>query len=228
MRLARISSLHIEQGPILEAEAKTIGVVTGVQGIRWYEVTVTGMESHAGSTPMAAKARCVCSVPAVWVAAINDVGLGTRAGMRWRRFGLLESRPNSRNVVPGSVFFTIDLRHPDDAVVSAMEAEMREALQRIASDAELRSTLSAYGILRRCQFRCRLHRLGAARRRAGRLRQSRTSSPAPGMIQPISPGWRRPPWCSFLVRKDLSHNEAEHAEKFDVVAGANVLPARPY
>ena len=127
--------LHIEQGPILEAEAKTIGVVTGVQGMRWYEVTVTGMEGHAGATPMRLRRDALLGAGRM-VAAVSDVGWD-HAPDAVATVGLLESRPNSRNVVPGSVFFTIDLRHPSDDVVAAMEAEMRQKLERIAADAGL-------------------------------------------------------------------------------------------
>ncbi len=124
--------LHIEQGPILEAEQKTIGVVTGVQGMRWYEVNVTGMEGHAGATPMKLRRDALVGASRM-VAAINRIGWD-HAPDAVATVGLLESRPNSRNVVPGSVFFTIDLRHPSDAGVAAMEAETRQTLERIAAE----------------------------------------------------------------------------------------------
>jgi len=118
--------LHIEQGPILEAEDKTIGLVTGVQGMRWYEVTVTGSESHAGSTPMPLR-RDALVVAARLIQAVQTIGLA-HAPDAVATVGLIESHPNSRNVIPGSVFFTIDLRHPDDAVVARMEADFSEAV----------------------------------------------------------------------------------------------------
>ncbi len=120
--------LHIEQGPILENEGKMIGVVTGVQGIRWYEVTVTGQDAHTGATPMYLRknallgaARVIEAVDAIAHAHAPDA-VGT--------VGLIENRPNSRNVIPGEVFFTVDLRHKDEAVVDLMEAEFRAALER--------------------------------------------------------------------------------------------------
>jgi N-carbamoyl-L-amino-acid hydrolase len=122
--------LHIEQGPILESEGKMIGIVTGVQGMRWFEVTVTGRESHAGSTPMKLR-RDAMLAAARMIQAVNDValrhgpaGVGT--------VGLVECRPNSRNVIPGSTFFSIDFRHPDDSAVAAMEDEMRKQIAEIA------------------------------------------------------------------------------------------------
>jgi len=123
--------LHIEQGPILEAENKMVGVVTGVQGMRWYEVTVTGQESHTGATPMGLRKNALLAA-ARMIEAIHQVGMGHLPGVA--SVGLIENRPNSRNVVPGEVFFTVDLRHPDDKVLDKMEAAFRAALPKIAED----------------------------------------------------------------------------------------------
>jgi N-carbamoyl-L-amino-acid hydrolase len=126
--------LHIEQGPILEAENKMIGVVSGVQGMRWYEVTVKGQESHTGATPMGLRKNALLGA-ARMIEAIHQVGMSHLPGVA--SVGLIENRPNSRNVVPGEVFFTVDLRHPDEAVLDAMEAEYRAALPRIAGELKL-------------------------------------------------------------------------------------------
>jgi N-carbamoyl-L-amino-acid hydrolase len=122
--------LHIEQGPILEAESRMIGIVTGVQGMRWYEVTVKGQEAHTGATPMALRRNALLGA-ARMIEAIHQVGMNNLPGVA--SVGLIENRPNSRNVVPGEVFFTIDLRHPDDAVLDLMEQQCRAALNRIAA-----------------------------------------------------------------------------------------------
>ncbi len=129
IKFSSMFELHIEQGPILEAESKMIGVVTGVQGMRWYEVTVTGQESHTGATPMGLRKNALLA-SARMINAINDVGMAHLPGVA--SVGLIENRPNSRNVVPGEVFFTVDLRHPDEKVLDKMEAEYREALPGIA------------------------------------------------------------------------------------------------
>ena len=126
--------LHIEQGPILEAEEKMIGVVTGVQGMRWYEVTLRGQESHTGATPMGLRKNALLGA-ARMIDKINDVGMKHLPGVA--SVGLIENKPNSRNVVPGEVFFTIDLRHPDEKVLDAMEAEYRAAVETIAADLKL-------------------------------------------------------------------------------------------
>ena len=129
IKFSSMFELHIEQGPILEAEEKMIGVVTGVQGMRWYEVTVTGQESHTGATPMGLRKNALLA-SARMIDAINDVGMAHLPGVA--SVGLIENRPNSRNVVPGEVFFTVDLRHPDERVLDRMEAAYRQALPQIA------------------------------------------------------------------------------------------------
>ena len=130
IKFSSMFELHIEQGPILEAEEKMIGVVTGVQGMRWYEVTVTGQESHTGATPMGLRKNALLAA-ARMIDAINDVGMAHLPGVA--SVGLIENRPNSRNVVPGEVFFTVDLRHPDEKVLDIMEAAFREVLPKVVS-----------------------------------------------------------------------------------------------
>jgi beta-ureidopropionase / N-carbamoyl-L-amino-acid hydrolase len=212
--------LHIEQGPILEAEAKTIGVVTGVQGMRWYEVTVTGMEGHAGATPMKLRRDALVGASRM-VTAINQVGWD-HAPDAVATVGLLESHPNSRNVVPGSVFFTIDLRHPNDAVVVGMEAEMRQRLASIAADCDLDVAIE-------CVWDSPAVRYDpdciAAVRRAAEAAGYPSREIVSGAGHDSAYIARVAPTSMVFVpcEKGLSHNEAEHAEKSDVVAGANVL-----
>ncbi|MGJ4857191.1 Zn-dependent hydrolase [Labrys sp. La1] len=117
--------LHIEQGPVLEAEGIAIGAVTGVQGLRWFDVEIKGTESHAGSTPMAnrrdaltAAARLILDVEAIGRAHAPGVLTVGRAGVF----------PNSRNVVPGRVSLQIDMRHPGEAGLEAMETALRQAV----------------------------------------------------------------------------------------------------
>jgi len=126
--------LHIEQGPILEAESKVVGVVTGVQGMRWYEVTLKGQESHTGATPMALRKNALLAA-ARMIDAIDEVGMANLPGVA--SVGLIENRPNSRNVVPGEVFFTVDLRHPDESILDNMEKAYRQAVTRIAQDCKV-------------------------------------------------------------------------------------------
>jgi beta-ureidopropionase / N-carbamoyl-L-amino-acid hydrolase len=128
-KFAAMFELHIEQGPILENEARMIGVVQGVQGMRWYEVTVIGQEAHTGATPMGLRKNALLGA-ARMIECIDAIAQ-EHAPNAVGAVGLIENKPNSRNVVPGEVFFTVDFRHPDDAVLDAMEAEFRAALTEV-------------------------------------------------------------------------------------------------
>jgi beta-ureidopropionase / N-carbamoyl-L-amino-acid hydrolase len=130
--------LHIEQGPILEAEGKTIGVVHAAQGQRWYEVVFTGQESHAGPTPMPRRKDALLGAAKV-IDRVNRIG-HAHAPYACATVGMVQVYPNSRNVIPGRVFFTIDIRHPDDAVLKQMDAEVRAAVAESAAEAKVEVT----------------------------------------------------------------------------------------
>jgi len=115
--------LHIEQGPILEAEEKTIGVVTAAQGQRWYEITLTGVESHAGPTPMPRRRDALVAAAKV-IQEVNRIG-HAHAPHACATVGHMQVSPNSRNVIPGGVFLTVDFRHPDDATLMEMDGELK-------------------------------------------------------------------------------------------------------
>jgi len=219
-KLSAHFELHIEQGPILEAEGKTIGIVTGVQGMRWYEVTVTGAESHAGSTPMPLRLDALLGA-ARMIEAVSEAALAHAPG-GVGTVGLIESQPNSRNVIPGQVFFTVDLRHPSDDAVAAMEAAMRAAFERIAAAAKL--TLAV-----ECVWNS-----PAVRFDAGCIDSVRRAAAAGGYpAREITSGAghdsayvaRVAPTTMIFVpcENGLSHNEAERAEPEHVAAGAQVL-----
>lgn len=130
--------LHIEQGPILEAEGKTIGVVHAAQGQRWYEVVYTGQESHAGPTPMPRRRDALLGAARV-IELVNRIGL-EHAPYACATVGMIQNHPNSRNVIPGRVFFTIDIRHPEDAVLAEMDRKVREGVTRVAEETKLEVT----------------------------------------------------------------------------------------
>ena len=130
--------LHIEQGPILEAEGKTIGVVHAAQGQRWYEVVYTGQESHAGPTPMPRRRDALLGAARV-IDLVNRIGL-EHAPYACATVGMIQNHPNSRNVIPGRVFFTIDIRHPEDAVLAEMDRKVREGVARVAAETKLEVT----------------------------------------------------------------------------------------
>jgi beta-ureidopropionase / N-carbamoyl-L-amino-acid hydrolase len=125
-KFAAMFELHIEQGPILEDEGRMIGVVLGVQGMRWYDVTITGQEAHTGATPMRLRRNALLGTARI-IDRIDAIA-HRYAPAAVATVGSIENRPNSRNVIPGEVFFTVDLRHPDDAVLDAMEQDLRAAL----------------------------------------------------------------------------------------------------
>jgi len=126
---------HIEQGPVLEDHGKTIGVVTGVLGIRWYDCTVTGMEAHAGPTPMALRRDALQVATRLMQEVVACAhrhpphGRGT--------VGMVQVHPNSRNVIPGQVKFSIDLRNASDAECDRMDADIRAAAARLATETGL-------------------------------------------------------------------------------------------
>lgn len=117
---------HIEQGPVLERADEVIGIVTGGQGQRWYDVTVTGQDAHSGSTPMRGRSDALV-VAARIITLVQDIAL-THAPDAVGTVGELHVSPNSRNTIPGEVRFSIDFRHPDDAVLK----QMNDALYKIA------------------------------------------------------------------------------------------------
>ena len=122
--------LHIEQGPILEDESIDIGVVTHGQGQRWYEIRLTGFESHAGSTPMPRRKDALLGAERI-VELVNAIGL-SKAPVGVSTVGMLNPYPNSRNVIPGEVFMTCEFRHPNDSALSEMDAALREGVKSIA------------------------------------------------------------------------------------------------
>jgi N-carbamoyl-L-amino-acid hydrolase len=121
--------LHIEQGPILEDEGYDVGVVTHGQGQRWYELKLTGFESHAGSTPMPVRKDALLGAARI-VELVNAIGL-SKAPLGVSTCGMINAYPNSRNVIPGEVFLACEYRHPIDATLSEMDAALHEGVKAI-------------------------------------------------------------------------------------------------
>jgi N-carbamoyl-L-amino-acid hydrolase len=124
--------LHIEQGPILETEDREIGVVQGVQAMRWYDAHFSGQDAHTGATPMKGRRNALRGAARL-VEAVDAIA-HSHAPDAVATVGTLDVKPNSRNVVPGAALATIDARHPDDAVLDLMEQEMEAAARRIAQE----------------------------------------------------------------------------------------------
>jgi len=124
--------LHIEQGPILEKEEKRIGIVTGAQAMVWYDAVITGQDAHAGTTPPSARKDALVATARIidlvdrMMRARGEDGRGT--------VGQLFVSPNSRNVVPGEVRFSVEFRHPSDAEVDRLDAQFPREAGFIARD----------------------------------------------------------------------------------------------
>ena len=121
--------VHIEQGPILEEAGTDIGVVTHANGQRWYEITMTGVESHAGPTPMARRKDALVCAAAV-IERINKIGWDFQPHA-CATCGMIQAYPNSRNVIPGEVWLTVDIRHPYSERLEEMDQAIRSGVAEI-------------------------------------------------------------------------------------------------
>ncbi len=217
--IGALFELHIEQGPILEAEGLEIGIVEGVQAIRWYDVKVTGREQHSGSTPMGIRKDALLAaaqlIQAVDAAARRQPGgVGT--------VGLIESAPNSRNVIPGEVFFSIDFRHPEAAAIDAMEADMRAAVEKVAAERGVEIAFDLLWSSPRVEFDvdC-IACVAEAAAKNGFSARRMLSGPGhdAAYVAKVAPAS-----MIFVPCKDgISHNEAEETSPDQCAAGAQVL-----
>ena len=123
--------LHIEQGPLLEEAGIDIGIVTAANGQKWYEITLTGVESHAGPTPMNRRKDALLGAARI-IELVNRIG-HDHDPAACATCGMIQSYPNSRNVIPGSVFLTVDFRHPDAGRLVAMDQKLRAGIAEIAA-----------------------------------------------------------------------------------------------
>jgi len=212
--------LHIEQGPILEAEGKDIGVVTHGQGLSWTQITITGKDSHTGSTPMPLRknaglgmARILELVDQIaWSHAPHAVGAA----------GHIDVYPNSRNVIPGKVVFTVDFRSPDLAVIQDMEHRLRLEGQKICDEMGLDVAFEKVGGFDPVAFDASC--VAAVRRAAESLGYAHMNI--------ISGAGHDACWINQVAPtamimcpcvEGLSHNEAEEISKDWATAGTDVL-----
>ena len=211
---------HIEQGPVLEDNDKTIGVVSGVLGIRWFDCTVTGMEAHAGPTPMALRKDALLAATRIMqdvVAAAHrhpPHGRGT--------VGMVQVFPNSRNVIPGRVKFSIDLRNSTDELVDAMAAEVKAFADQVAKEngvqvhIEMVSSYPAQLFQPEC--------VEAVGRAAAKLGYSHMPAVSGAGHDAVYMAKLAPSGMIFIPCKDgISHNEIEDAKPEHIEAGCNVL-----
>jgi N-carbamoyl-L-amino-acid hydrolase len=211
---------HIEQGPVLEDNDVTIGVVSGVLGIRWFDCTVTGMEAHAGPTPMALRQDAMLAATHIMqdvVAAAHrhpPHGRGT--------VGMVQVFPNSRNVIPGRVKFSIDLRNATDALVDQMADEVKAFAAKVGQEhgvgvkIEMVSSYPAQVFHPDC--------VDAVGRAATKLGLSNMSTVSGAGHDAVYMAKLAPSGMIFIPCKDgISHNEIEDAKPEHITAGCNVL-----
>ncbi len=212
--------LHIEQGPILEDEAIDVGVVTHGQGQRWYEIRLTGFESHAGSTPMPRRKDALLGAARI-VELVNAIGL-SKAPLAVSTVGMLNPYPNSRNVIPGEVFMTCEVRHPDNATLSAMDAALHEGVKAIANKIGLTYDLKQVFDYEPVAFDkgC----VDAVRRAAQRFGYSHRDIVSGAGHDACYMARVAPSSMVFTPCVDgVSHNESEDIKQEWSTAGANVL-----
>ncbi|AVX05088.1 Zn-dependent hydrolase [Maritalea myrionectae] len=135
--------LHIEQGPILEAEGKDIGVVTHGQGLSWTQVTVTGKESHTGSTPMPMRKNAGLGMARI-LELVDEIAWSHKPDAVGAA-GHIDVYPNSRNVIPGKAVFTVDFRSPNLSVIQDMEKRLAEGAKKICDEMGLEVELEKVG-----------------------------------------------------------------------------------
>ena len=212
--------LHIEQGPILEAEAMEVGVVTHGQGLLWTQVTITGRESHTGSTPMPMRKNAGLGMARV-LELVDEIAWSHKPHAVGAA-GHIDVYPNSRNVIPGKVVFTIDFRSPELAIIEDMNARLRRGTQKICDEMGLEVTFEKVGGFDPVEFDAGC--VSAVRNAAERLGYShRDLISGAGhdacLINRVAP--TAMVMCPCV--DGLSHNEAEEISKDWAVAGTDVL-----
>ena len=211
---------HIEQGPVLEDNAKTIGVVTGVLGVRWYDCVVTGMEAHAGPTPMALRKDALQVATTLMQEVVACAhrhpphGRGT--------VGMVQVFPNSRNVIPGNVKFSIDLRNASEALCDAMDADIRGVAARLSAETGLAIDMKLVTSFPATQFHADC--VDAVARATKALGYSHMEAVSGAGHDAVYMAKLAPAGMIFIPCKDgISHNEIEDAKPEHITAGCNVL-----
>lgn len=211
---------HIEQGPVLEDHGVTIGVVTGVLGIRWYDCTVTGMEAHAGPTPMMLRKDALQVATRIMQ---EVVAIAHRSAPHGRgTVGMVHVHPNSRNVIPGRVKFSIDLRNSTDALVDEMDAEIRAFVAKTSEETGLPIAIELVSHYPAQPFHDEC--VAAVGRAAEQLGYSNMRAVSGAGHDAVYMAKLAPSGMIFIPCKDgISHNEIEDAKPEHITAGCNVL-----
>ncbi|MCI9868407.1 M20 family metallo-hydrolase [Rhizobium skierniewicense] len=213
--MAAYLELHIEQGPVLEADGSAVGIVSGVQGLRWLDVRVRGTEAHAGAFPMTLREDALVSAAKV-VLATEAVALRNPPGVA--TVGYIAAVPNSRNVVPGEVCLEIDLRHPEETGLAAMGDELLADIARLVPQAEVSVVWRKSPV----RFDARLSEI--IREEAESLGLSALHMVSGAGHDAAHLAGKVPTAMIFIPSRDgLSHNEREYSSPLQCRDGANLL-----
>jgi N-carbamoyl-L-amino-acid hydrolase len=212
--------LHIEQGPILEAEAKTIGVVDSGQGVLWYDGRITGFESHAGTTPMPLRRDALATLSEIVLALESSASKHSPKAVG--TIGEAVIANPSRNVIPGEIAFTVDCRSADDGIMDALDRDLREAIAKIAARRKVDVALDLVWRKPPTHFDAKL--VDAVENAAKQLGYSHRRITSGAGHDACNLNTVMPAAMVFVPCKDgISHNELEDATQADCTAGANVL-----
>ena len=212
--------LHIEQGPILEDENVDIGVVTHGQGLNWLQVTLVGKESHTGSTPMPKRVNAGLGMARI-TQLVDEIAL-SHAPHAVGAIGHIDVYPNSRNIIPGKVVFTVDFRHPNKEVIQDMEDRMRKGAADIAEKIGLTMDIEKVGNFDPVEFdKDCVEKVRDAAKTLGYSHMNIVSGAGHDAcwINRVAPTAMI--MCPCV--DGLSHNEAEEITKEWSTAGADVL-----
>ncbi|WP_347268330.1 Zn-dependent hydrolase [Paracoccus sp. (in: a-proteobacteria)] len=219
VRFGAMFELHIEQGPILDAEGIEIGVVQGIQGMRWFELVLTGTAAHTGSTPMGMRRNALLGMARV-IEGIDRIAKDHADAVG--SIGFLEISPNSHNVIPGEVRATIDQRHPSDAVLDQMQRQTEELVRAVAADLGLEARLEQISGTAAVVFdpEC-IASVRAGARAAGKTTRDIISGAGHDAAHAAAVA---PTTMIFVpCEGGLSHNPAESTLPEECAAGAQVL-----
>src|ERR1700688_3859823 len=219
-KFSNFVELHIEQGPILEAEGKTIGVVDSGQGVLWYDGRITGVQSHAGSTPMPLRRDALAALAEI-VLAMESIAKRHGPNAVGTIGEAVIANP-SRNVIPGEIAFTVDCRSADASIMDALDKDLRRAIAEVAARRKVEVTLDLVWRKPPTHFNPKLvDAVEHAAQALGYSHRRITSGAGHDAVNltPVMPA----PMVSVPGKDGVSHNELEDATQADCAAGANVL-----
>ena len=211
---------HIEQGPVLENQNIIIGVVPAVMGLRWFDCTVHGFEAHAGPTPMDIRSDALQNAMKIMQYVIKIAQQHSPHGRG--TVGMVQVFPNSRNVIPGQVQFSIDIRHPDSVILEKMTALLKDYIAQVSSEKSIAIDLKEVSYFPPCNFDANC--VDTIRQAAIDLDYSQMDVVSGAGHDAIYMNRLAPTGMIFIPCKDgVSHNEIEDAKSEHLEAGANVL-----